>query len=91
MPLQTLAPADATHAAPIVASDAECVGFVAPFVIMSTMLSATVRPMIPDGMPVRGGAGAITVPFFDLRGREMAWGGANAMPAANTFAYFGDW
>ena len=53
------------------------------------MLCATARPISPDGMPVRGGAGAITVPRGFVRGREIWWGGAKAMPTANTFAYAG--
>ena len=38
-------------------------------------------------VPVRGGAGAITVPLGLVRGVEMACGGANAIP--NTLAYRG--
>ena len=53
---------------------------------MSTMLLATALPIIADGIPVRGGAGAITVPFGLLRGTEIACGGANAMPAAKMFS-----
>jgi hypothetical protein len=30
-------------------------------------------------------------PLGDWYGREMACGGANAMPAANRFPYAGDW
>ena len=60
--------------------EAVWVGAVAPFWIMSVMLRATSRPMIPEGMPVRGGAGAITVPFGLVRGREIGCGGAKAMP-----------
>jgi hypothetical protein len=44
-------------------------------------------PIIAEGMPVRGGDGVIGVPFGLLRGRDTGCGGANAMPAAKTFAY----
>ena len=53
---------------------------------MSAMLCATARPIRPDGIPVRGGAGAMTVPFGFVRGREIWCGGANAMPTAKTLA-----
>ena len=49
------------------------------------MLSATALPMMAEGMPVRGGAGAIGVPFGLSCGFEMACGGANAMPTAKRF------
>ena len=48
----------------------------------STIVWATLLPIIPDGMPVRGGEGAIIVPLGVLRGREIWCGGANAIPAA---------
>jgi hypothetical protein len=35
---------------------------------MSAMLCATWRPITADGIPVRGGAGEITVPLGLLRG-----------------------
>ena len=70
-------------AAPISAIEAR-VGSVAPS-IMSTMLRATALAIIAEGIPVRGGAGAITVPFGLVRGTEIGCGGANAIPAANTF------
>jgi len=44
-----------------------------------------------EGIPVRGGVGEIGVPFGLNRGREMGWGGANAIPAAKRFEYAGDW
>ena len=56
-----LAPAEATHAAPISAIEAVCVGLSLPR-IMSAMLRATVLPIIAEGMPVRGGAAKIGVP-----------------------------
>ncbi|MEI2719977.1 MAG: hypothetical protein V9E87_07520 [Gemmatimonadales bacterium] len=80
-----MAPAEATQAAPIsghrrgVQSDLE-----RPW-MMSTMLRATVLPMIADGMPVRGGAGAIAAPLGVVYGLEIACGGANAIPAAKMF------
>ena len=52
---------------------------------MSTMLRATALPIVAEGIPVRGGAGAIGVPFGLACGREIACGGAKAIPAANTF------
>ena len=55
------------------------------------MLRATALAIIAEGMPVRGGAGAMTVPFGLLCGTEMACGGANAMPAANMLGWSGDW
>jgi hypothetical protein len=58
---------------------------------MSTMLRATVLPIVADGIPVRGGAGAITVPLGLSRGIEIACGSANAIPAAKMLAYSGDW
>ena len=36
-----------------------------------SMLVAASLPMIPDGMPVRGGDGVMTVPLGDFRGREI--------------------
>jgi hypothetical protein len=53
------------------AIDAVWVGAAAPLVIMSAIVSATARPMIPDGIPVRGGAGVMTVPRRLVRGVEM--------------------
>ena len=79
-----LAPAEATQAAPISAIEAVWVGASAPR-IMSTMLLATALPIIAEGIPVRGGAGAMTVPFGLLRGTEIGCGGAKAIPAAKTF------
>ena len=63
----------------------------APCLMRCAMVCATARPMTPDGMPVRGGAGAITVPFGLVRGRDIWCGGAKAMPAAHTLSYFTDW
>lgn len=44
---------------------------------------ATVLAITPAGMPARGGAGVITVPFGDFLGWEIWCGAANAIPAAN--------
>ena len=55
------------------------------------MLCATWRPITADGIPVRGGAGAIKVPLGLVRGVEMACGGAKAIPIPNTLACSGDW
>jgi hypothetical protein len=57
---------------------------------MSTTLRATAFPIWADGIPVRGGAGVIEVPFGLVRGREIGCGGANAIPAAKMFGYSGD-
>jgi hypothetical protein len=50
--------------------------------IRSVIVRATVLPITPDGIPVRGGDGAIRVPLVDFRGREIWCGGANAIPTA---------
>jgi len=39
------------------------------------MLRATALPMMALGMPVRGGAGVMTVPLGLCRGLETGWGG----------------
>jgi hypothetical protein len=62
-----------------------------PCPIISEIFVAASLPMIPDGMPVRGGDGAITVPPGDFLGREIWWGGANAMPTAKMFGKRGTW
>jgi hypothetical protein len=46
--------------------------------------------MVAEGMPVRGGAGATGAPLGVCRGREMACGGANAIPAAKMLRWAGD-
>src|SRR5208283_687725 len=66
-------PADATHAAPMLAIEARCVRAVEPLVIRSRMVSATVLAIMPDGIPVRG--------------RDIGCGGANAIPGAKMFGY----
>lgn len=48
------------------------------------MVMATTFPVDPDGIPVRGGAGAMTTPSGVAYGRDIACGGANAMPMPNT-------
>ena len=50
------------------------------------MLSATNLAVIPEGIPVRGGAGDIGVPFLLTLGFEIACGGAKAIPGAKIFA-----
>ena len=40
----------------------------APCLIISAMLVAASFPMIPEGIPVLGGDGAMTVPLGDFRG-----------------------
>ena len=54
------APAEATQAAPMLAIDASWAGRSSPCLIRSTIVSAAVLPMTPDGIPVRGGEGAMT-------------------------------
>jgi len=51
------------------------------------MLKIASFPIIPDGIPVRGGAGAMSVPLGDFRGFEIWCGGANAIPTAKIFGY----
>ena len=46
------------------------------------ILSATNFAVIPDGMPVLGGAGKMALPFLLVRGFEMECGGAKAIPGA---------
>lgn len=48
----------------------------------STIERAAALAITPDGMPVRGGAGVMSVPLALLRGREIWWGGAKAIPTA---------
>lgn len=45
-----------------------CAGWLVSWRIMPAMLRATWRPITADGIPVRGGAGEITVPLGLLRG-----------------------
>ena len=77
--------------------DAVWAGWVVPWRIMPAMLRATWRPTTADGIPVRGGPGAITGPLGLVRGVEMACGGANAIPIPipipipNTLAFRGAW
>ena len=49
------------------------------------MLSATNFAVIPDGIPVLGGAGNMSVPFLLFLGFEIVCGGANAIPGAKIF------
>ena len=84
VPLKICEPVDATQAAPISAIDASWVGFEAPF-IMSQILMATAFPVPADGIPVRGGAGLMGVPFGELIGLLIRCGGAKAIPTAKIF------
>ena len=88
VPVNGFAPADATHAAPIFAIDAAASLPSLPATRFE-MLRATALPIVAEGMPVRGGVGEIGVPLTLTRGREIAWGGANAIPAANRLGYSG--
>jgi hypothetical protein len=49
------------------------------------MLRATALPIMALGIPVRGGAGVMLVPFGLSRGLDTGCGGANAIPAAKMF------
>ena len=40
-------------------------------------------------MPVRGAVAVIGVPFLEVMGFEIVWGGAKAIPAANILSYKG--
>jgi hypothetical protein len=51
----------------------------------SIILSATNFAVIPDGIPVLGGAGKISVPFLLFLGFEILWGGAKAISGAKMF------
>src|ERR1039458_8997136 len=84
-PLRSPVPAEAMHAAPIFAMEAVRSGAWSPWRMRPAMDCATIRPMTPDGIPVRGGAGEITVPFGLFLGSEMACGGAKAIPTPKTF------
>jgi hypothetical protein len=53
------------------AIEARCDAVVVPNLMRDTMVNATVLPITPEGMPVRGGAGEITVPLGLVRGREI--------------------
>src|SRR5487761_1953421 len=86
VPWKSPAPEDATQAAPIADIDARRAGVVGPDFTRAAIVRAAVLPMTPEGIPVRGGAGVITVPLGLVRGREIWWGGAKAIPTAKTFA-----
>lgn len=49
------------------------------------MLSATNFAVIPEGIPVLGGEGNISVPFLLFLGFEIECGGAKAIPGAKIF------
>ena len=71
VPFRDPVPAEAMQAAPMEAIDASCLVVIAPLRIRSAIDSAATRPITPDGIPVRGGAGAMTVPLGEVRGREI--------------------
>ena len=75
-------PAEAIHAAPIFPM--EPLWCNSPFdrLIMEMILSATSFAVIPEGIPVLGGAGVISVPFLLFLGLEIPCGGAKAIPGA---------
>ncbi len=88
VPVNGLAPADATHAAPISAMLAVWVGPELPW-MMSATLRATALPIMAEGMPVRGGAAKIGMPLRLVWGRETGCGCAKALPMAKIFGYIG--
>jgi hypothetical protein len=53
------------------ANEAVCTEAEAPPLIIAAMFVAANFPMMPDGMPVRGGEGAMTVPAGDFLGSEI--------------------
>lgn len=55
-------PAEATQAAPFSAIEAVWLGIDFPYRIMSAILLATARPIVAEGIPVRGGVGEICTP-----------------------------
>ena len=79
-PVQNELPIDAMHAAGISDIRAWCDGCFPA--IDSAMFCATVRPMMPAAMPVRGTVAWIATPFGDFFPFERGCGGANAIPAA---------
>ena len=81
-PLVNPNPEDATQAAPIFPKEPRCGVIISPFLILSMIFSATNLAVIPDGIPVLGGAGKISVPFGDFLGLEIECGGAKAIPGA---------
>ena len=85
-PLSIPFPTLAIQAAPIEAIERSLAfNSQSPLLILSATVSATNLPWTPAGIPVLGGAGAIGFPVGVACGREIAWGGANAIPAAKTF------
>ena len=65
------APAEATQAAPISARDASASFSPFPFTL-SAMLLAMARPIVAEGIPVRGGVGKMGVPLGLDLGLDMA-------------------
>ena len=59
------------------------------FLILSMMFSATIFPITPEGMPVRGAVGKMASPLTLLRGCEIGCGTAKAIPAAKIFGKAG--
>lgn len=71
VPSRNPTPAEAIQAAPMEAIEALCIGVVDPFSIISAMFLAANFPIIPDGIPVRGGVGVMSVPLGLVLGREI--------------------
>ena len=91
LPCRNPDPAEATHAAPMSAIEAVRICAEVPCLIISAMLEAASFPIIPDGIPVRGGDGAMTVPLGVFLGWEIWWGGAKAIPTAEMLGNRGTW
>ena len=82
LPFRIPNPEDAIQAAPIFPIEPLWCKDGFPVLILSIILSATNFAVIPDGIPVRGGDGKISVPFLLFRGFEMECGGAKAIHGA---------
>ena len=82
-PSQSESPKDAMHAADI--SDMRSWCSIRPRLTKLMMFLATTRPMMPDTIPVLGGAAVMEVPLGVVCGTEIGPGGAKAIPAAKIF------
>lgn len=82
LPFNNPNPVEAIHAAPKLPKDTLCGVTILPAFTDSIMFSATNFAVMPEGMPVRGGAGNISVPLALFRGFEIVCGGAKAIPGA---------
>ena len=80
-----LNPAETIHAAPILPIEALCLKSVRPLLIRSARFKAMIFTVTPDGIPVRGGAGVMSIPLGLFMGFDIWCGGAKAMPGAKWF------